>query len=251
MKKNIDKNIDSLHPSDSELADYIADKLDSTKKSEIVKHLIECDECSDIVALIKRYGDKEVIGIFEDNSPVSDCSNEPTIIPKGGGDAKAKHVNNLFYSKRVRAIVLSGVVASLLISLITKSTLEQFSIGKINLSTPIIMTMSSSSKYQNRIVDGDSIVKEIEKKLNKTALSNFVKAQKAESQKDYDEAINLYKKSFRDAIKTFEGREKLRWQIVIYYHISKIQFETEDENSDSYKKHVQFWIQQYSLGGKE
>ena len=214
MKRDINNNI-YHHPSNKELADFVDKKLDKNRRAEITKHLIACDECSDAVALVIKYGKK-----------------------------KQKVANNIYYKGLGVALVASIVV----IFMLSPFSSTQFNIGEIDLSKPIMTTMGSSSKYQNRVVDGDKVVKEIEESLDKTSLSNFKEAQKAEAQKSYDKAIEFYRKSFRDAIQTFEGREKLKWQIVIYYHISKIKFERNDEDSSSYIKRVQFWIQKYVLG---
>jgi len=210
MQRDVNKNI-SPHPSSKELADFVEGTLDEAKKAEITKHLIACDECSDVVALVMKYGKK-----------------------------KLKVVNNIDY-------IGMAFAASVVLFILFPFSSTPFNIGEIDLSKPIMTTMSSSSKYQNRVVDGDEIVKEIENSLDKKALSHFLEAQKEETKKNYDEAIELYRKSFRDAIQTFEGREKLKWQIVIYYHISKIKFERKDEDSSSYIKRVQFWIQKYVL----
>ncbi len=215
MQRDINNNI-YHHPSNKELADFVDKKLDKNRRAEITKHLIACDECSDAVALVIKYGKK-----------------------------KQKVANNIYYKGLGVALVASIVV----IFMLSPFSSTQFNIGEIDLSKPIMTTMSSSSKYQNRVVEGDRIVKEIEESLDKTALSNFMEAQKAEVQKNYNKAIELYRKSFRDAIQTFEGREKLKWQIVIYYHISKIKFERKDEDSSSYIKRVKFWIQKYVLEG--
>ncbi len=234
-----------LHPTNEELADFIDNRVIGTRKQEIEEHLLFCDDCMGVVAEVKRVSkdNKDI-----NSSQVANVDNQE-ITPQGGGDVGLGYANNWLYNGRVRAIILSGLVASVVvIFMLSPFSSTQFNIGDIDLSKPIMTTMSSSPKYQNRVVDGDKVVKEIEESLDKTALSNFKDAQKAEAQKSYNKAIELYRKSFRDAIQTFEGREKLKWQIVIYYHISKIKFERNDEDSSSYTNRVQFWIQKYVLG---
>jgi hypothetical protein len=216
MQRDV-KSYISSHPSDEELDDYMSNRLDEVAKSKIVKHLIECNECSDVVALVMKYGEKKT-------PPIS---------------------NNITYEGVLGG--LGGLVASILIIFIINSK-NNFTIGDMNLSQPMMQTMSPSPKYINKIVDGDKIVQEIENSLDKTILVNFIKAQNLEIKEKYDEAIAMYKKTFRDTLETFSGKDRLKWQIVIYYHIAKIKFEKKDKDSDVYKKRVQFWIQQYVLG---
>ena len=58
MQRDVNKYISS-HPSDEELDDYMSNRLDEVAKSKIVKHLIECNECSDVVALVMKYGEED------------------------------------------------------------------------------------------------------------------------------------------------------------------------------------------------
>jgi len=228
MQRDVNKYISS-HPSDEELDNYIGNNLDEVSKSKIVKHLIECDECSDVVALVIKYGKEDK----EKKTPeISESKKEQKIL------------NNINYKGVWGG--LGGLVASLLLLFILNGK-NNFTIGDINLSQPMMQTMSPAPKYINKIVDGDKIVQEIENSLDKTVLVNFIKAQNLEIKEKYDEAIAMYKKNFRDTLETFRGKERLKWQIVIYYHIAKIKFEKKDKDSDVYKKRVQFWIQQYVL----
>ena len=60
MQRDVTKTISS-HPISKELADFVEGTLGESRRVEITKHLIKCDECSDVVALVMKYGKKKII----------------------------------------------------------------------------------------------------------------------------------------------------------------------------------------------
>ncbi len=237
-----------LHPTNEELADFIDNRVIGTRKQEIEEHLLFCDDCMGVVAEIKRVSkdNKDI------NSPqVANVDNQE-ITPQGGGAVGLGYANNWLYNGRVRAMVLSGLVASVVvIFMLSPFSSTQFNIGDIDLSKPIMTTMSSSPKYQNRVVDGDKVVKEIEESLDLTSIKSFLKAEEAEKRGDFKLALDLYyDNAFEEVLNRFESEEQLKWKIVIYYRISRINFQEGIEDNESYKNYTKAWIQEYILNRK-
>lgn len=225
-----------LHPTNEELADFIDNRVIGTRKQEIEEHLLFCDDCMGVVAEVKRVSkdDKSTTSTQQDS------------------DIGLGYANNWLYSERVRAIVLSGLVASVVvIFMLSPFSSTQFNIGEIDLSKPIMTTMGSSSKYQNRVVDGDKVVKEIEESLDLTSIKSFLKAEEAEKRGDFKLALDLYyDNAFEEVLNRFESEEQLKWKIVIYYRISRINFQEGIEDNESYKNYTKAWIQEYILNRK-
>jgi len=223
MKKNIDKNIDSLHPSDSELADYIADKLDSTKKSEIVKHLIECDECSDIVALIKRYG----VEVKELSATL-----EPTI------------ANNWWLDRRVWGVALSGLTASFVLFITLPS--QKIKLGIMDLSEMPTTQFKGVAdiKLIDKKVDADKILSSIIKDTDLSHIDSFNEGINQEKLGNLEEAKVYYKKAFIKSLEETNNKKRLKQKIVIH---SKLFHLTKDKEQNEYRDILRYEIRLYIL----
>ena len=144
MQRDVNKNVSS-HPSSKELANFVDGTLNENRRAEITKHLIACDECSDVVALVMKYGEKKthLNNDSKNEQKVVENINKPQVAPKdfvnntdkkpqptsqGSGAVGLSYANNWLYNERVRAIVLSGLVASVVLFLVmpTKETTPPF-----------------------------------------------------------------------------------------------------------------------------
>ena len=149
-------------------------------------------------------------------------------------------------------MALSGLVVSLSILFVINININQFTLGKFSLSEQIRKdTLSARYKpIKNKIIDGDEVVKEIEKSLDLTSIKSFLKAEEAEKEGNFRLALDLYyDNAFEEVLSTFEGEEQqqLKWKILIYYRISRINFQEGIEDNESYKNITKEWIQEYIL----
>ena len=219
MKKDLDKNIDSLHPSDSELADYIADKLDSTKKSEIVKHLIECNECSDIVALIKRYG-VEV--------------KELTI------------TNNWWLDRRVWGVALSGVVASFVLFITLPYQEEKLGIIDLSKISTTQFKGVSDIELIDKKVDADKILTSIIKDTDLSHIDSFNEGINQEKLGNLEEAKVYYTQSIMQITMNSDINKSLQQKIVIHSRLLDLSIKSKDKKSiEGYKDLLRYEIRLY------
>jgi len=225
MKKNIDKNIDSLHPSDSELADYIADKLDSTKKSEIVKHLIECDECSDIVALIKRYG----VEVKELSATL-----EPTI------------ANNWWLDRRVWGIALSGLTASFVLFITLPSQETKLGIMDLSKMPTTQFKGVADIKLIDKKVDADKILSSIIKDTDLSHIDSFNEGINQEKLGNLEEAKVYYTQSIMQITMNSDINKSLQQKIVIHSRLLDLSIKSKDKKSiEEYKDLLRYEIRLY------
>jgi len=214
-----------LHPTDQEITDFIDSNLEVTRSKELIEHLVYCKDCSKLVIDVRRRIREE------ERSTVG--------------------TRPWYRDGRIQAVIFSGLVASFLIVFIYYSNVgdgNQFSLGKFSLSQQIRGNTLSITSHptKDEIIDGDEVIKEIEKSLDLTSIKSFVRAEEAERKGDFRLALDLYyDDAFKEVETTLSEKEQLRWKILIYYRISRINFQESIDDKESYKDITKEWIQEY------
>jgi len=203
MQRDVNDNISS-HPSDKELAHYIDNKLDKTAKAKIVKHLIECDECSDAVALVLKHGQKKTSMIEE-------------------SEKEQEAINNINYKGALGA--LSGVVALFIIFIAFQQQPVEVAIFKAPTIAP------------TKEININESIKRIKASTNLTylkLLDSFQQTKKYLKQKDYDNAREYYSIALIDIEEdsNLKKIEKKRLSIIINYYILLLSREEGDKESE-------------------
>jgi hypothetical protein len=229
MQKGIEDNLSS-HPSDEELANFIDKNLDEEKEIYIVKHLISCDECSDVVALVMQYGDKV-------DNEVSKSINPIATIP-------IKIVNTINYKGGI-GIVLGGLIASLMlfINLPNGGVTE---LGMIDLSKPPTIEYRGSKNIMllDEIIDADKILYTLVNSIDFSKNKIFQRAEEREKKGEINEAKSLYKQAFIKALEESNSQKRLQNKIVIHskiFHLSK------DKELQEYRDILRYEIRLYIL----
>ncbi|MCH9739387.1 MAG: hypothetical protein K0U38_00905 [Epsilonproteobacteria bacterium] len=267
----IDFNKPPLHPTDKELADFIDEIIDETIKERIIKHLVHCDKCMNIVARVKKSRKQrenatvQESGKTHETKPVNnpDYSSNPIEKPVAvacgtdedsisdvkmnttSASSQPIYVNNWFFDKKLQAI-MGGLVASFLVVFVYYQNIEKSFLGSGG-SIYERSTLSSTIQSKETKIDFDKEYKKIEKSLNVTILENFIKAKELEKQNNIDGALELYYQVFEEEIdKQFEDEANLKWRIVLNYHIAKIYAEKkESEISEDWQRATRDLIREY------
>ena len=219
MQRDI-KSYISSHPSDEELENYIDNNLDEVTKSKIVKHLIECDECSDVVALVIKYGEKKT-------HPISESKKEHKVC------------NNINYQGVLGGLVVASVA---LILLLPYHNIQQ--------SPPYIVFYADQNKtvflapIKIKVKDIEAKNRELNSFLNKlvktTDMSFFTEFKKAEEylkNKNFDKARESYNIVLQDIAQSDHNEiEKDKKSILIKYQILLLSIKEKDnESAGEYK----------------
>jgi len=208
-----------LHPTDEELAHFISGKIIGTRKKEIEEHLVYCDDCLDVLVEVKKREENNfIINTF-------------------------LYMNNLFYNRRVRAVVLSGMVASMALFFIMPTEKKQ----------PLFIDFYTSST-QGTFLSAEKIeIKDI--KVANQDLNNFLKTLTQNTDmsylKEYKEAKKYLKKGdFHNARESYgmvlieiedsdlNKIEKAKQSIFVNYQILLLSIKEGNEESASEYKDV-------------
>ena len=205
MKK--DKNISS-HPSSKELANFVEGAVNNSRKAEITKHLIACDECSDVVALVMKYGVAE----------------------------KKTFVNNVFY-KGLGVALVASVVLFMVMPIQEDRPFIEFYIDNqpTSFKAPVTIEVKDTKRENQEI---NSFLKELIDSTDICYLKEFTQAQKKLKQEEFDEARELFQKALnRVEDSALDKKEKERESIVITYEILLLSIEEgDDESANEYKE---------------
>ncbi len=232
-----------LHPTNEELADFIDNRVIGTRKQEIEEHLLFCDDCMEVVAEVKRVSqdNKDI-----NSSQVTNVDNQE-ITPQGGGAVGLGYANNWLYNGRVRAMVLSGLVASVVLFLVmpTKETNPPFIAfcTSENQCSPAfkafdIVEDSSVVDINKTNQEINTILRELVKSTDMSYLKEFNLAEEKLKQKEFDDARELYQKAMNivDDMPNLNKRDKSKQLIVITYKILLLGMaEGDKESVNDYK----------------
>lgn len=230
MQQHSEEN--SFHPSKKELADFLENRLDEARRREIVRHLIECDTCSDMVALVKKYG--KVNAQKEEDTGKHD--NSKPLKPQAVNDVNYSGgliAVDWFYSKQFRAIV-GGMAALFCIYIILPNNEDITSVGK---------NYKSISNEEINDISIEKSIKELKATVNLQyleELDNFQQAQKYILVKNYYEARNSYTKVMREIEESsFTDNDKEKYLIIVNYHIWRLSIkESNQESANEYLKKI-------------
>ena len=216
MKKDIDI---SSHPSSEVLAKFVEGTLNESDKATITKHLIECDECSDAVALVMKYGKAEK------KTPLTNESKN-----------EQKVVNNIFY-KGLGVALVASIVLFLVMPTQEDRPFIEFYIDNqpTAFKAPVTIEIKDTKRANQEI---NSFLKELIDSTDVSYLKEFTQAQKKLKQEAFDEARELYQKALnRVEDSALDKREKERESIVITYEILLLSLaEGDDESANEYKE---------------
>ena len=258
MQRDVNKK--SSHPSSRELADFVDGKLNRDRKAEITKHLIECDECSDVVALVMKYGEKKthLNNDSKNEQKVVENINKPQVAPKdfvnntdkkpqptsqGSGSVGLGYANNWLYNERVRVIVLSGLVASVMLFLVMVK--EDAKPPFIDFYTNATQTSFNSAVKASEIKDIKKANQEINnflikivKSTDMSYLKEFNLAEEKLKEKEFDDARELYQMAMNmvEDMPNLDKRERDKQNIVIGYKILLLsKAEADNESFNEYR----------------
>ena len=215
MKQDI-----SSHPSSKELANFVEGTLNEKKRAEVTKHLISCDECSDVVALVMKYGDVE----------------KKTTL-KSESKNKQKTVNNIFY-KGLGVVLVASVVLFMVMPTEDNKPFIEFYVNNqpTSFKAPVTIEVKDIKKANQSI---NSFLKEMRESTDMSYLKEFNQAQDKLKQEEFDEARELYQKALnRVEDSSLDKKEKERESIVITYAILLLSMEEGDEESANEYKDV-------------
>jgi len=226
----------TTHPSDIELANYIENRLDKSTKAKIVEHLIECDKCSDAVALVIKYGRE----VSEKKTPKLN-------------DSKNKHkvVNNINY-KRVGTLFGGLIVASLVLFINLPN--ETTKLGVIDLSKPCQLSIMGTTdvKLIDKIIDADEVLAYIIESTDLSHIESFKVAKEEEREKNFEVAKGLYTQALIQIAMESDIKQILQQKIVIHSRLLNLSKKTEEKKAiEEYKKMLRYEIRLYSLKNKE
>ncbi len=227
MQGGINKTILS-HPGDEELARFVDNQLDQTNRDQIVQHLIKCDDCSDAVALVMKYGEKDP---NEKKTPVI--------------------VNNINY-KRVGTL-LGGFVAVSLIIFIQLPN-EATRVGEIDLSKPPIHLHKGATdiKLIDKVIDADRILVSITESTDLSHIESFARAKEEEHNQNYELARGLYTQAMIQASMQSDAKKGLQEKIVIHGKLLNLNIKMNNKKAiEEYTKILRYEIRLYSVKIKE
>ena len=213
LEQFISDEVQSTHPSDKLLADFIDQKLNESQKEEIKLHLIRCYECRDIIINI--------------NDNITE---------------KTKIANLILWSPLI--LLTASVVLFLSISK------KELSLGMIDLSKPpsMIYQGATDSILIDKIINADEVLKTI---MESTDLSHNIfltQAIKGEKDKAFEEAKKLYKQALIQSIRNPNTIQRLKEKIIIHYHLLQVSYKTQKKVSiEEYKNIIRYEIRIYSL----
>ena len=234
MQRDVNKK--SSHPSSRELADFVDGKLNRDRKAEITKHLIGCDKCSDVVALVMKYGEKKTH--LNNHS-----KNEHKAVDNINKHQGLRYANNWFYSGRVRAIVLSGLVASVVLFMVMPT--EDTNLPFIDFYSNATQTSFNSAVKASEIKDikkanqdiNNFLIKIIES-TDMSYLKEFNLAEEKLKEKEFDDARELYQMAMNmvEDMPNLDKRERDKQNIVIGYKILLLsKAEADNESFNEYR----------------
>jgi hypothetical protein len=223
----------AIHPSDEELADFVDKSLDKRKESEILKHLISCDECSDVVALVLKYG-KQIENVIQPTTTGS--------IPSLKSLNSIK-ITNTFNYKGGIGILLSGLaIASLIIFI--KIPSDNTKLGVMDLSILPITPYQANETFilKDVIIDADKVLNSIVNSTDVSKLQTFHYAEEQEKVGKIKEAKAFYKQAFIESLRENNNKKRLKKKIVIHsrlFHLSK------GKELDEYREILRYEIRLY------
>ncbi len=208
MQRDVNKNISS-HPSSKELADFVEGTLDEAKKAEITKHLIACDECSDVVALVMKYGKK-----------------------------KPKVMNNIYYRGLGVALVASVVLFMVMPTKDNRPFIDFYtSVASSTFNAGAKAEEIKDIKKANQEINNFLI--EITKSTDMSYLKEFNQAEEKLKRKEFDNARDLYQEAMNiidDEMPNLNKKEKDKQHIIITYKILLLSIAEDDsESANEYK----------------
>jgi len=224
MQRDVNKNIDS-HPSSEELAKFVDKKLDEVRRAEITKHLIACDECSDVVALVMKYGGEIAT---EKKTPVISESKK-----------ERKYVNNINYKGLGVALVVS--VASVLLFIVMmpekdKSFIEFYTYNQhTTFNAPVKVAKIKDIEAKNKEIN--EFLNKLIKSVNMTYLKEFNQAEEELKKGNFDTARELYQVAMNIVEEEeLDKKEKDKKCMVITYKILLLSItEGDNESINEYK----------------
>jgi len=204
----------SSHPSDALLARLIDNKLTDKEKEAVMLHLIECYECRDIVS-----------NVTQDR-------------------------NSSYVAQNIKEWSPLLVMVASVILFITFPNKEEITLGIIDLSQKSTTEYKSTvnTKYINKIINADKIIKEIIASSSFKYIEYFHQAIEAEEENRLEEAHNLYKQAFKKIIRNPDATQRLEQKIVIHYKLLKISHKQENKDAvQEYKNIILDEIRTYLL----
>lgn len=205
----------SSHPSDALLARLIDNKLTDKEKEEVILHLIECYECREIVS-----------NVTQDRSSSS------------------------YVAQNIKEWSPLLVMVASVILFITFPNKEEITLGIIDLSQKSTTEYKNAenTKYINKIIDADKIIKEIIASNSFKDIEYFHQAIEAEEENRWEEAQNLYKQAFKKIIRNPDATKRLEQKITIHYKLLKISHKQENKDAvQEYKNIILDEIRTYLL----
>ena len=212
MQKDVNEHISS-HPSDKELANFVERRINEARRAEITKHLIICNECSDVVALVMKYGKK-----------------------------KEKPINNVYY--KVLGVAL---VASIVLFMVIPT--DNSKLGMLDLSIPPTSQYRGSSEIilRDEIIDADRVLASIINITDLSDIESFIEANKQELKGNFKTAKGLYSKAIIEVTMTSNIEESLKQKIVIHARLLDLSLNDKNQEAiEEYKNILQYEIRLYS-----
>jgi len=200
------------HPSDKALADFIDKKLEDEAKEELVKHLIHCYRCREVVKEVVEY------------------------------KKKSRPINNILV-----ATPFIALVSSLIIFVYFPSSSEI--IGMIDLSKSNIEWRAEEKRKENKIIDGDKFLKEI---IDSTNLSYLIALTQAEQESDLGKALDLYQLAINNISGELSDKERLKQKIILRSYMLRRMIQEGNEIAiRNYRNRVKEDIRKYYFYQKE
>ena len=239
-----------LHPTDQELANFIDNKLTPEKREEVLEHLIYCKDCMKIVAKVKKIQQTQKavddinqpqVANVDNQNYANNTDREPQTTSQGASIAGVGYANNWFYSKRVRAIVLSGLVASVVLFMVMSTEdnrpfIEFYTLYNQQNDFRGVATIEIKDiKKANQEIN-DFLI-EITKSTDMSYIKKFNQAEEKRKREEFDDARELYQKAMNIVKETkLDKKEKDKQSIVITYKILLLSIaEGDDESANEYK----------------
>ena len=199
------KNHLLIHPSDKKMADFIDAKMTKEEREEMFSHLVECKQCSDIVA-----------------------KTEPYVKPK---------VN---FNYRTHMII-TALVASLAFLWFVPWQ-EEGHLGKINLRIAMYDSDYKSAnakidKDKDKEIDADDAIEEILMQTSMKHILAYQKARALEEKAYYAKAREEYKQASLIIMQEKNTSKRLRQKIIIHYRLMELGYKEEKENKQSIKEY--------------
>ena len=221
MQRDVNKNISS-HPSSKELANFVEGNLNKSRRAEITKHLIACDECSDVVALVMKYGKKKII------------------------DETLEPVNN--YNYKGIGMFLGGLSMASLVIFINLPN-ESTKLGVMDLSKTSLFLIKGATDIEpiDKIIDADRVLASIIKITDLSHIESFIEAKDEELKGDFEMAKGLYSQAIIQATMTSNIEESLKQKIVIHARLLDLSVKNKNQEAiEEYKNILRYEIRLYS-----